>query len=125
MKRRLILLIVAVLPLIAGCGASEKAGEGEKAIIVMNESDLPKYAGILIKIKGEVYNTKIPQIIGVDIESEDPDLRGKKAMATGMLEKWVVEEKDVDPYSANRGAGTFYRLKDPVTGSTVQVQAAN
>ena len=32
--------------------------------------------------------------------------------ATGILIETVVKEKDVDRFSANRGAGTFYHLKN-------------
>jgi len=122
--RTFLLLIIGIAFLTQGCGTTKEVTESNDATIVMDESELPNYIEKLITIKGEVSNTKIPQILGVDIVSDDPDLRGKKAMATGILESWTVKEEDIDPYSANRGAGTFYRLKDPVSGKTVQVQEA-
>lgn len=87
-----------------------------------NIDEIDQYVGQLITITGIVSNTKIPQLLGVDIASDDPDVRGLYASATGVLEKTVVTENEVDPYSANRGAGTFYRLIDPDNGRTVQAK---
>ena len=82
----------------------------QKIPVVKKAADLEQYVGQKITIKGMVQNSKQAQIIGVDIETSNPDLRGKKAKATGVLKKHVVKQEDVDPFSANRGAGTFYRL---------------
>jgi hypothetical protein len=95
----------------------------DKPIIVTDQADLEKYIGKVITIKGVVTNSKVPMIIGVDVSSDNPDLRGQLAQATGVLIKIVVDEKDVDQFSANRGAGTFYRLKDVKTGYDAQVKS--
>jgi hypothetical protein len=94
-------------------------------VIVANEEELDDYVGQLITIKGEVSNTKIPQILGVDVASDTPDLRGEIAIATGILETWFVTEDEVDNTVANRGAGTFYRLTDKESKFEVQVQKPN
>jgi hypothetical protein len=89
--------------------------------VIADKSDLDAYIGKIITIKGIVSNTKIPSIIGVDISSDDPDLRGKAAKATGILIKWTVKAEDVDKYSQNRGSGTFYRLKELSSDYDAQV----
>jgi hypothetical protein len=122
MKTQFVIPFILSLFLFTSCSVQEKSGTDQKATIVKKAADLDKHVGKLITIKGEVTNTKIPQILGVDVASDSPDLRGKMATATGVLEKTVVLEKDVDKYTANRGAGTFYRLKDPKTNYDAQVQ---
>ena len=81
-------------------------------IIVTDPADLEKYVNKMITIRGEVVNSKIPTIIGVDVSSDNPDLRGEMAEATGVLVKLVIRAEDVDAYSSGRGAGVFYRLRD-------------
>ena len=78
--------------------------------------------GSEIIIGGYVSNTKIPQIMGVDVRSEDPDLRGSLGQARGILERWEVTEEDVSgARTANRGAGVFYRIKEIGSNYTAQV----
>ena len=77
------------------------------------QSNLDYYVGKLVTIKGEISNTKIPQILGIDVSYAGYDSRGEIGIATGILIKTIVLEKDIDPYTQNRGAGTFYRLKEP------------
>ena len=94
--------------------------------IVITESninDLENYVGQIITIKGIVENSKIPSLLGVDIENDDSNLEGKMVKATGVLKRTIITE--VDPYSANRGIGTFYRLVDATTKNTVQVKKNN
>ena len=96
--------------------------------IVTNQSDLDLYVGKVITVRGKVTNTKIPTIIGVDVRSDAPDLRGEIGEATGTLYKWTVtkegleqtiKEKGIFP---NRGLGTFYRLKEVASNLTAQVR---
>jgi len=87
-----------------------------------NVKDLEKHVGETITINGIVENSKIPTLLGVDIEIENDNLFGKMVKATGVLEKTVITE--VDPYSTNRGTGTFYRLVDSSNNSTAKVQIA-
>ena len=70
---------------------------------------------------------KAPEILGVEIESDSPDLRGRIAEAEGILERDVVTQKDLDeewqkgPFQ-NRGPGVFYRLRDPFSHQTAKVK---
>lgn len=77
------------------------------------KDELDKHVGQLVTVRGEVANSKIPSIIGVDIQSNNPDLRGQIAEATGILLRHVVSPEDIANIDfAHRGAGVFYRLLD-------------
>lgn len=82
--------------------------------LITDATELDTYVGQLVTIRGEVSNSKIPTIMGVDIQSDSPDLRGQIAEATGILQRYFVTPEDVENANyAHRGAGVFYRLKDP------------
>ena len=118
---KILLTLSLICIYISGC--SKKITEIKSNIPVLTDiKDLDQYVGRTITIQGVVSNTKIPTIIDVDVDSFNPDLRGMKSQATGVLIKWTVDPKDIDPYSQNRGAGTFYRLKDPNSEYNAQVQ---
>ncbi|MEW4452240.1 hypothetical protein AB1L30_06085 [Bremerella sp. JC817] len=44
-------------------------------------TDLDQYVGRLIAIRGELHDTKIPTILGIDIAVPDETLRGKECYA--------------------------------------------
>ncbi len=104
-----ILILISVLACISGYSQTEYIGLC-KTDTIYNILDIHKYVGQEITLIGEVRNSKIPTLNGVDIQDEKT--RGKRIKATGILIKTVVKEKDVDRFSANRGAGTFYHLKN-------------
>lgn len=87
---------------------------------ITSRKNLDDYVNKLITIKGEISRTKIPQILGIDVDCVN--CKGKNGIATGILIKTIVLEKDVDPYSQNRGAGVFYRLKNPNSEYDAQVE---
>lgn len=95
---------------------------------VTDQSKLDLYIGKIITIRGMVTNTKIPTILGVDVRSDYPDLRDEVGEATGVLIKWTVTKDELDKAIkekkefANRGPGTFYRLKEMDSNSTAQVK---
>jgi hypothetical protein len=103
----------------------------EHPIAITHPDHLETAIGLLVTLTGVVSESKIPTLLGVEIQSDSPDLRGKPALATGLLEKSVVTQEDLDRAMlrrgafANRGPGTFYRLVDPNSGQTVQVQVLN
>ena len=111
-----------ILLLFAGYCNSQEVRFDEKTEIIESSEQLDKYVGKSITIKGAVTNTKIPTIMGIDILSDNPNLRGKLGVATGILQKTVLTEDEIDKYAANRGAGTFYKLLDPDTNFAAQVQ---
>jgi hypothetical protein len=109
--------------LLTSCSLKDKSTAGDN-IFVTEKVDLDKNMGKFIIIKGEIQNSKTPTIIGVDVSIKDVyeefgDVSGKIGMACGILLKTIVT--DADPYSTNRGNGTFYRIKDPKSDSNSEV----
>jgi hypothetical protein len=100
----------------AGDGSSPRAAaQGTEGPLVLTRlEDREAAVGKLVTIEGEVSNTKIPQILGIDVSAES--LREKRARATGILKKRTVTQEELDReiakhgMFANRGPGTFYRL---------------
>jgi len=101
-----------------------------RPILIQHPNHLETAVGLLVTLIGVVSQSRVPTLLDVEIESVTPDLRGKPGTATGMLERSVVTQEELDRQTLrrgqfpNRGPGTFYRLVDPNTGTTVQVQPA-
>ncbi|MEO7797350.1 MAG: hypothetical protein ABIY47_06450 [Opitutaceae bacterium] len=93
--------------------------------LVDDLSDVVRFEGKDVRLVGVVSNTKIAQILGVDVTSDHPDLRGMQAEAYGILQRRVVskeEARDLDTkVVAHRGAGIFWILYDPKTRAPAQV----
>ena len=80
-------------------------------LVITHEADWDTYVGRVITLRGLVTNTKIASILGVEVYSGEPNLRGEIAEATGILKRRIITEKDVaDPNVPSKGPGTFYRL---------------
>jgi hypothetical protein len=96
--------------------------------IITDKDHLDEYVGQLVVVQGVVTNTKIPTIMGIDVCSDSPDLRGQSAIVVGVLHKWIVTREELDRqvakrgWFAHRGPGTFYRLVDVDSGEVAQVQ---
>ncbi|MBI3070826.1 MAG: hypothetical protein HYY84_01735 [Deltaproteobacteria bacterium] len=101
---------------------------GEAPIVVRDASQLGAAVGRLVTLEGVVESSKIATLLSVDVASDAPDLRGEKAVATGVLRKLVVTQEEIDARTAkfgqfaHRGAGTFFSLVDPATGRLAQVR---
>ena len=117
---------------IAGC-AQHSAAEPIVVTEASNPSQRESLVGKHVKLVGTVINSKIPTIMGVDVEMpSEPiagstgrtviDLRGKKATAEGILRREVVTS--VPEGAAHRGTGTFYWLADVKTGKMAVAQSA-
>ena len=85
-------------------------------VLITKEAEISKHVGQVVRLEGTVENSKIPTLLGVDVSCDSIDVRGMRAWAEGILKKEVVEAKDVDPYSAGRGEGTYYYLENPLKG---------
>ncbi len=102
-----------------GCG---------EAMVITRPAELDAAVGKTVTLRGTVSNTKIATLAGADVDSDAPDLRGRAAEASGVLERVVVTQAGLDATIAaqgqipNRGAGTFYRLIDPRTRTLARVQ---
>ena len=106
MKTVFKILIVSIL--ISSCSLRNNSNQ-EIITVVTKKEEIDKYVGELITIKGKITNTKIRTIIGIDVGYNGTIEEGTIGIATGVLRKRIVT--DAEPYSANRGNGTFYWLQ--------------
>lgn len=101
--------------LAAGCGAPSATAPATPPVLTSADA-IEANVGRLVTLEGVVTQTKIPTILGVEIDLDTPTMRGQRARARGLLKKTVVtpaeiaEEKARSGEVATRGAGTFYRL---------------
>jgi hypothetical protein len=122
MKIPAILVLTAI---VAGCAS--RYVDPLNLPLVDKPEDVARSEGKEVRLVGEVSNTKIPQILGVDVESDDPDLRGKQAEAYGILKRYVVTDAQIRAFDrdgiAHRGAGIFWVLQDPKTKARAKAGA--
>jgi hypothetical protein len=111
--------------MLLGCQHQHYQADSPQPLLITRHDQVEAAVGKLVTIRGEVTNSKIPTMLGVDVESFDPDLRGQPAQATGVLETWTVTREQLEatqlPF-ANRGPGTFYRLVTPGTHEEAHVE---
>ena len=94
-------------------------------MVIEAPAQLAGQVGQVVTLHGTVENSKIASLVGVDVASDDPDLRGQEAWATGRLEQREEEDPMKDGVvRAGRAAGTYLRLVDPATGRLAQVRTA-
>ncbi len=97
--------------------------------ILTSMDDLDRHVGHVVAIRGSIGNSKIPHIIGVEVNGGHslPD-----ACAVGMLAKFVITEKDwaeqkrLNPHrnaAGSFGPGTRYKLYSSMTGDGSKAQA--
>ena len=102
-----------IIPLALACLISGCATQPPPPVVLTDYAELDAHVGELVTVRGEVSSSKIPTILGVDVQSFDPDLRGQQAEATGFLQRRVVTPESLERVDfASRGPGVFYRLKD-------------
>jgi len=100
----------------------------EHPVLITRQSDLDGVVDKRVTLQGTVENSRIATLLGVDVASESPDLRGRAALATGILHRYVVTQESLDRETAehgqfaHRGPGTYYRLIDEKSGQLAQVQ---
>ena len=98
----------------------------EPVPVITEQKEVAKHVGEKITIVGKVSNSKMPQILRVDVSSDAPDLRGKSAEATGLLERFEVTQAQIEEMDrvgiAHRGPGVFYRLRDEKRNTEAQVK---
>ncbi len=122
MKTAFASLAVCLLGLAAGCRSIPT---------LTNPAQIHSFVGRKIRIVGEVSNTKVPEILGIEVESYSPDLRGQVAEAEGVLERHELTKKEFDkrwrdmgPFQS-RGPGVFYRLRTPFSNGTANAKKPN
>jgi len=100
----------------------------EHPLLITRKSDLDGAVNQRVTLQGTVENSRIATLLGVDVESESPNLRGRAAVATGILHRYVVTKESLDRETAehgqfaHRGPGTYYQLIDEKSGQLAQVQ---
>jgi hypothetical protein len=85
--------------------------------VITDPSQLDAAVGKLVTIVGEQTRTKVPTVLGVDVDG-DYDLSDKRVRVTGILHRHVVEPREPDPDElpvATRGPGIYYSVVDPAT----------
>jgi hypothetical protein len=93
------------------------AAVGGEPIVITERGQLDAAVGKLVTIVGKQTRTKIPTVLGVDVDGAY-ELSERRVRATGVLERRVVEARETKPGDlavATRGPGTYYRLVDPST----------
>jgi hypothetical protein len=122
MKTAFASLAVCLLGLTPGC----------RSIPTLTDpAQIDSFVGRRIRIVGEVSNTKASEILGIEVESYSPDLRGQVAEAEGVLERHELTKEEFDkmwremgPFQS-RGPGVFYRLRTPVSNETAKAKKPN
>lgn len=97
-------------------------------LVIEDAAQAKGAAGALVTLRGELTRTKIPTILGIDVEEGSAEA-GTVAEATGWLECDTVTQAEIDErvaksgQFANRGAGTFCRLVAVEGGGLAQAYA--
>jgi hypothetical protein len=107
-------LLAMILLTLGGCWTEV---ELSNPVLITREEQRESAVGHPVTLQGVVSQTKIPTLVGVEIDAGD--LRGHPAVATGWLRKHVVTQEDLDRddkkrggISAHSGPGTYYYLAD-------------
>ena len=121
----------------AGCGADRSAlpmpesgaptasdvttssRAAEAPLLIEERSQLDAAVGKLVTIVGTQTRTKIPTVLGVDVDG-DYELSDRRVQVSGILHRRTVEPKEPDPDElpvATRGPGTYYSVIDPATNT--------
>lgn len=110
MKASFASLALGLLALVAGCASVPT---------LTDRTSLDSFVGRKVRIVGEVSNSKVPAILGIEVEADSPDLRGQIAEAEGVLERYELTREELDkqwretgPFQSS-GPGVFYYLRDP------------
>lgn len=107
--------------------ATVAIADTDDGLLVTDPDAREAAVGKRVTLRGVVERSKIATLVGVDVRSDSPDLRGHEAVATGVLEKTVVTQAEIDAEVArhgqfpNRGPGVFYRLVAETKGGLAEV----
>jgi hypothetical protein len=91
---------------------------GRASTLVTSPSDYTALVGQRIELVGVVSQTRMPQILGIDVAQLE-NHRGRRMKVAGILRQSVVTQAQIDATErqvggavANRGPGTYYYLED-------------
>jgi hypothetical protein len=106
---------IFALAALAGCGNKSSRAPKSGLVLMTAPGSWTTLLGTEVQIIGKVSRTKVPTILGVEIDSGDLE-PGKRASAIGVIDAVVVRERDPgEPPVATRAPGTYYRLINPKT----------
>jgi hypothetical protein len=126
MLRAIAIGLLFVVVAQSGCAWSRS-----QPIVIRDIEATNQHVGQIVRLEGEVTNTKCPTILGVDVEMpsrpipgsdwrEVIDLRGKRAIAIGKLMEYEIPES---VKGQSRAAGKYMTLIDPQTGEVAVAQS--
>jgi len=99
------------LTLVAACAhdATPASSPSPTCTLVTTEAQVASCIGMPVTLDGVVARSKVPTLLGVDVDA--PDLAGQHAQATGTLEEYVEPAPAPgEPIAARRGPGRYVRL---------------
>ena len=80
--------------------------------VIVDRKDLAAHLGQTVTLRGIVARTKIPEILGVEIDSSGGALAEELAEATGVLDTYEAPEQPADGlYRAQKNPGRHYILR--------------
>lgn len=99
------------LPLVSTCGHAPDPTASTTCETLTERSQLAACVGKRVTLRGVVSRTKIPSILGVDVDA-DYELSERVGVATGTLTTYTLPEPDPDDplVAASKGPGTYYAL---------------
>ena len=117
------LVTVSLLIILARASRGEEstfAVLGMKPPVLTKPAQLDKHLGRLVVVRGVLSRTRVPRIIGVEVEDR-PELRGQLATATGILVRPVAKVEQLSDAELRGtivldGPGIKYRLYRDLEG---------
>ncbi len=98
------ILLTCLMCSIGGCALKPDRADAARDPATMgppplaDDAVLRNYLGQVVTLRGRVANTRFATLRGVQVRSDDPDLRNHEALATGVLRRWEITRQ-----STNRG----------------------
>jgi hypothetical protein len=112
---RFITTLLLIIVVLFGCHHMPPPSD---SVRVSSPTEYAQLVGKRVELVGVVTQSKIPQILGVDV----PDLenyQGRNVKVTGILRRSAVTQAQIDAEEqrvggkfANRGPGTFFHLDE-------------
>src|SRR5687767_11610240 len=94
--RALLLVVLAV-----ACSSSHPRRSPAMPPVLTDPAQLDAHVGQVVTLRGVVSRTKVPTLLGVDVD--DSELADQPAEATGRLEREVVTQQQIDDQIAESG----------------------
>ena len=97
------------LSLVTACAHDASPSPSPTCTLVTTEAQVASCIGMPVTLDGVVSRSKIPTLLGVEVDAAE--LGGRHAQATGTLEEYVeAPPAPGEPIAARRDAGRYVRL---------------